>query len=93
MTGDGGVDTFGFAVATTTLDGDTANNDVIADFIEGEDGDVLDLSDFGLTGTLADLIADGYIKDGFLDLNADGVNDVNVTTLTVATLTDNNVII
>ena len=92
LIGGTGTDTFGFAVATT-LDNDTVNNDVISDFVEGEDGDVLDLSDFGLSGDLASLIADGYIVDGFLDLNKDGVSDVVVTGLTVATLTDGNVIL
>ena len=80
-------------MATTTLDGDTGNNDTISAFVAGEDGDVIDLSDFGLSGDLADLITDGYIVVGGLDLNADGVLDVDVTGLVPGTLTDNNVIL
>ena len=93
LIGDSGTDTFGFAVATTALDADTGNNDLIADFVEGEDGDVLDLSDFGLSGDLADLIADGYIVAGGLDLNSDGTIDIDIAGLVTTDLTANNVII
>jgi hypothetical protein len=80
-------------VATTTPDADSGNNDRISDFVVGEDGDVLDLSDFALSGDLANLIADGYTVTGGLDLSADGTIDIDISGLVTTDLTANNVII
>ena len=92
LEGGGGADTFAFTEASVVVDATTGNNDVISDFSIGDD-DVFDLTDFGFSGELSDLRAQGVIVDGGIDIDHDGTIDITVTGLVAANLTEDNVLL